>query len=174
MYLETGAVKLSVTSRTGREAVVGTIAPREFFGEGCLSGQALRAGTATAMTPSVILFVRKAAMVRLLTHHHALCDRFLAQVLARNIRIEEDLIEQFFDSNEKRLARALLVLAQYGTTRAPLRHLPKMSPEMLARMIGTTRSRVRFFLNKFKKLGFIEDNGMLTVNRSLLTVVLHD
>ena len=174
MYIQKGGVKLSVLSKTGREAVVAMLGPGDFFGEGSLSGQSVRMGSATAMGPSTILVVDKAKMVRLLHQQHTLSDRFIAHMLARNIRIEEDLVDQLFNSSEKRLARTLLLLARYGKQDRPQRALPKVSQETLAEMIGTTRSRVNFFLNKFKKLGFIEYNGELKINASLLSVVLHE
>jgi len=176
MYIRVGGVKLSVLSKTGREAVVAMLGPGDFFGEGCLAGQRLRMGSATAITPSEILLVRKAEMVRLLHRQHAMSDRFITHMLSRNIRIEEDLIDQLFNSAEKRLARALLLLARYGKQDRPARVVPTLSQETLAEMIGTTRSRVNFFLNKFKKLGFIEYDGErpLKINSSLLSVVLHD
>jgi CRP/FNR family transcriptional regulator, cyclic AMP receptor protein len=176
MYIRSGGVKLSVLSKSGREAVVAMLGPSDFFGEGCLAGQPLRMGTATAITPTVILMVRKEEMVRLLHTQHAMSDRFIAHMLARNLRIEEDLIDQLFNSSEKRLARALLLLARYGKQDKPARVVPRVSQETLAEMIGTTRSRVNFFLNKFKKLGFIEYDGELPlkINNSLLSVVLHD
>jgi CRP/FNR family cyclic AMP-dependent transcriptional regulator len=176
MYIQTGGVKLSVLSKTGKEAVVAMLGPGDFFGEGCLAGQHVRMGTATAITPSTILLVRKTKMVRLLSHQHAMSDRFIAHMLTRNIRIEEDLIDQLFNSSEKRLARTLLLLARYGKHDKPARLVPRVSQETLAEMIGTTRSRVNFFLNKFKKLGFIDYEGgaPLKINNSLLSVVLHD
>jgi CRP-like cAMP-binding protein len=176
MYIQSGGVKLSVLSKSGREAVVAMLGPGEFFGEGCLAGQRYRMGTATAMQPSAILRVAKQKMVRLLHNEHAMSDRFIAHMLARNIRIEQDLIDQLFNSSEKRLARALLLLARYGKPDRLLRVVPKVSQATLAEMIGTTRSRVNFFLNKFKKLGFIEYDGELPlkINNSLLSVVLHD
>jgi len=176
MYIQSGGVKLSVLSKTGREAVVAMLGPGDFFGEGCLAGQRFRMGSATAMTPSAILSVDKQKMIRLLHKQHAMSDRFIAHMLARNARIEEDLIDQLFNSSEKRLARALLLLARYGKQDKPARVVPKVSQETLAEMVGTTRSRVNFFLNKFKKLGFIEydDDLPLKVNSSLLSVVLHD
>ena len=173
-YLQKGAVKLSVLSQTGQEAVVAILAPGDFFGEGCLAGQTVRMGTATATTASTIMAVKKESMVRVLHEEHAFSDRFIKHMLARNIRIEEDLIDQLFNSSEKRLARALLLLARYGKQDKPQRVVPKISQETLASMIGTTRPRVNFFLNKFRKLGFIEYNGELKINSSLLTVVLHD
>jgi CRP/FNR family transcriptional regulator, cyclic AMP receptor protein len=176
MYIQSGGVKLSVLSRAGREAVVGMLAPGDFFGEGCLAGQRIRMGSATAITASIILLVRKEKMAALLHKQHAMSDRFIAHMLARNSRIEEDLIDQLFNSSEKRLARTLLLLARYGQQNTPARAVPRISQETLAEMIGTTRSRVNFFLNKFKKLGFIEYDGSLplTINHSLLSVVLHD
>jgi CRP/FNR family transcriptional regulator, cyclic AMP receptor protein len=176
MYIQSGGVKLSVLSKTGREAVVAMLGPGDFFGEGCLAGQPFRMGSATAIVPSAILQVGKARMVRLLRKQHAMSDRFIAHMLARNIRIEEDLIDQLFNSSEKRLARALLLLARYGKQEQPSRLVPRISQETLAEMVGTTRSRVNFFLNKFKKLGFIEYDGELPlkINSSLLSVVLHD
>jgi len=176
MYIQTGGVKLSVLSKTGREAVVAMLGPGDFFGEGSLAGQPVRMGSATAITPSVILLVGKDKMVRLLHQQHAMSDRFISHMLSRNIRIEEDLIDQLFNSSEKRLARALLLLARYGKQDKPVRVVPMISQETLADMIGTTRSRVNFFLNKFKRLGFIEYNGKipLKINSSLLSVVLHD
>jgi CRP-like cAMP-binding protein len=172
-YLQQGSIKLSVLSRTGKEAVVAILGPGDFFGEGCLAGQPRRMATAHVLTPGTVLVVEKAEMLDLLHGQPELADRFLSHMLARNIRIEEDLIDQLFNSSEKRLARALLLLARYGTEDKPLR-VPKLSQETLAEMVGTTRSRINFFMNKFRDLGFIEYNGELKVNRSLLTVVLHD
>jgi CRP-like cAMP-binding protein len=177
LYIQAGSVKLSVMSKTGREAVVAMLGPGDFFGEGCLAGQSVRMGTATAVAPSEILRIDKAKMVRVLHQQHAMSDRFIAHMLARNIRIEEDLVDQLFNSSEKRLARALLLLARYGKPdKQAARVLPKISQETLADMVGTTRSRVNFFLNKFRKLGFIEYDGELPlkINNSLLSVVLHD
>ncbi|MCC6992866.1 MAG: Crp/Fnr family transcriptional regulator [Acidobacteria bacterium] len=176
MYIQSGGVKLSVVSKAGREAVVAMLGPGDFFGEGCLAGQKLRMGSATAVTPSAVLLVPKQAMVGLLHKEHEMSDRFISHMLTRNIRIEEDLIDQLFNSSEKRLARALLLLARYGQKDTPARVVPRLSQETLAEMIGTTRSRVNFFLNKFKKLGFIEYDGdrPLKINQSLLSVVLHD
>ena len=172
-YLRQGSIKLSVLSRTGKEAVVAILGPGDFFGEGCLAGQPRRMATAHVLTPSTALVVEKAEMLKMLHAQPALADRFLSHMLARNIRIEEDLIDQLFNSSEKRLARALLLLARYGTDDKPLK-LPKLSQETLAEMVGTTRSRINFFMNKFRDLGFIEYNGELKVNSSLMTVVLHD
>jgi CRP/FNR family cyclic AMP-dependent transcriptional regulator len=176
LYIQTGGVKLSVLSKTGREAVVAMLGPGDFFGEGCLAGQPVRMGSATAITPSVILLVAKEKMIRLLHRQHAMSDRFISHMLARNIRIEEDLIDQLFNSSEKRLARTLLLLARYGSQDKPVTLMPKISQETLAEMVGTTRSRVNFFLNKFKRLGFIDYDGEkpLKINNSLLSVVLHD
>ena len=176
LYIQSGGVKLSVISKTGKEAVVAMLGPGDFFGEGCLAGQPLRMGSATAITPSAILRLGKDKMFRLLRKQHAMSDRFLSHMLTRNIRIEEDLIDQLFNSAEKRLARTLLLLARYGKEDEPSKLVPRISQETLAEMIGTTRSRVNFFLNKFKKLGFIEYDGELPlrINSSLLSVVLHD
>ncbi len=174
MYIQRGTVKLSVLSERGREAVVAMLGPGDFFGEGSLAGQPARMGSATAITATTILIIAKARMIRLLHNQHALSDRFIAHMLARNIRIEEDLVDQLFNSSEKRLARTLLLLARYGKQDKPQRVVPKISQETLAEMVGTTRSRVNFFLNKFKKLGFIEYNGELKINSSLLSVVLHE
>jgi CRP/FNR family cyclic AMP-dependent transcriptional regulator len=176
LYIQTGGVKLSVLSKTGREVVVAMLGPGDFFGEGCLAGQPVRMGSATAITPSVILPIGKEKMVQLLHQQHAMSDRFISHMLSRNIRIEEDLIDQLFNSSEKRLARTLLLLARYGQQDKPTRVVPKISQETLAEMVGTTRSRVKFFLNKFNRLGFIEYDGEipLKINSSLLSVVLHD
>jgi CRP/FNR family cyclic AMP-dependent transcriptional regulator len=174
LYVQSGAVKLSVLSSTGKEAVVAMFGPGDFFGEGCLTGQPLRIATATAVQACEILVVQKRAMVRLLHSEHAFSDRFIAHMLARNIRIEEDLVDHLFNSSEKRLARTLLLLARYGKPTAESRVLPHLSQEVLAEMVGTTRSRVNFFMNKFRKLGFIEYNGGLKIHGSLVSVVLHD
>ena len=176
LYIQAGGVKLSVLSKTGREAVVAMLGPGDFFGEGGLAGQAFRMGSAAAITPSTILLIDKDRMVKLLHRQHGMSDRFISHMLSRNIRIEEDLIDQLFNSSEKRLARTLLLLARYGKQDKPSRVVPRISQETLAEMVGTTRSRVNFFLNKFKKLGFIEYKGELPlkVNSSLLSVVLHD
>jgi CRP/FNR family transcriptional regulator, cyclic AMP receptor protein len=174
IYLQEGNVRLSVVSEGGKEAVVAILGPRDFFGEGCLAGQSIRMGTARAITPSTILVIEKNEMFRVLHEQHSLSDRFIAFMLARNIRIEEDLVDQLFNSSEKRLARTLLLLARYGKDDAPHAVLPAISQETLAEMIGTTRSRVNFFMNKFRKLGFIKYNGVLQINTSLLSVVLHE
>jgi CRP/FNR family cyclic AMP-dependent transcriptional regulator len=174
LYIQKGGVKLSVLSKTGREAVVAMLAPGDFFGEGCLAGQPIRVGSATATSDSTILLVNKDQMVRLLHKQHAMSDRFITHMLARNIRIEEDLIDQLFNSSEKRLARTLLLLARYGKQETPARAIPKISQETLAEMVGTTRSRINFFMNKFQRLGFIDYKDGLKVNNALLAVVLHD
>jgi len=174
MYLQSGGVKLTVVNENGKEAVVGILGPSDFFGEGCLAGQPVRMGTATAITPSTVLLIEKKEMFKALHEEHTLSDRFIKFMLARSIRIEEDLVDQLFNSSEKRLARTLLLLARYGKEDQPHGVLPKVSQETLAEMIGTTRSRVNFFMNKFRKLGFIEYNGGLQINTSLLSVVLHE
>jgi len=172
-YLQKGAIKLSVLSRIGKEAVVAMLVPGDFFGEGALAGQSVRIGSATAAFASSVLIIEKDAMLRLLHDEPAFSDRFIAYMLTRNMRIEADLVDQLFNSSEKRLARTLLLLARYGHAN-PSRTLPKISQETLAEMIGATRSRVNFFMNKFRKLGFIEYNGGLKINSSLLSIVLHD
>ena len=174
MYVQEGGVKLSVVNETGREAVVAILGPGDFFGEGCLAGQSICMATATTIAPTTVLVIEKNEMIRVLHAEHAFSDRFIAYMLARNIRVEEDLIDQLFNSIEKRLARTLLLLARYGAQGQPQKVLPKVSQEMLAEMIGATRSRVNFFMNKFRKLGFIQYNGEIHVNNSLLRVVLHD
>jgi CRP-like cAMP-binding protein len=172
-YVQEGVIRLSVLSRSGKEAVVAMLGPGDFFGEGDLAGQTIRIETASAEAASRVLIIEKSTMVRLLHDEPAFSHRFLMHMLARNIRIEADLVDQLFNSSEKRLARALLLLARYGQAQ-PQRKLPRVSQETLAEMIGTTRSRVNFFMNKFRKLGLIEYNGGLKVNPSLLGVVLHD
>ena len=174
MYIQKGGVKLSVVNASGKEAVIAMFGPTDFFGEGCMAGQARRMGTTTAITPTTLLVIQKRELLRVLHREHELSDHFIAYMLAHNIRVEEDLIDQLFNSSEKRLARALLLLARYGKQEQPDRILPKVSQATLASMVGTTRSRVNFFLNKFRKLGFIEYNGKIKVNKSLLTVVLND
>ena len=173
-YVQEGGVKLAVLSSAGKEAVVAILGPGDFFGEGCLAGQPLRMGTAKAVMRTELLRIPKSDMVRLLHENPEFSDRFIGHMLTRNIRIEEDLVDQLFNSSEKRLARTLLLLARYGREDATHRVLPKLSQETLAEMVGTTRSRVNFFMNKFRKLGFIEYNGGLKVHNSLLTIVLHD
>ena len=172
-YVRKGAVRLSVLSHGGKEAVVAMLGPGDFFGEGVLAGQSVRIATAAAAVATGVLIIDKATMVRLLHEEPDFSDRFIAYMLERNIRIEADLVDQLFNSSEKRLARTLLLLARYGQT-SPQRTLPKISQETLAEMIGTTRSRVNFFMNKFRKLGLIDYNGGLKINSSLLSVVLHD
>jgi CRP/FNR family transcriptional regulator, cyclic AMP receptor protein len=174
LYIQKGGVRLSVVNETGKEAVVAVLGSGDFLGEGCLAGQPIRMGTATAITATTVLIIEKNEMIRVLHVEHALSDRFISYILSRNIRIEEDLVDQLFNSSEKRLARTLLLLARYGQQDRPQRVLPKISQEMLAEMVGTTRSRVNFFMNKFRKLGFIKYNGGLEINTSLLSVVLHD
>jgi CRP-like cAMP-binding protein len=174
LYIHRGRVKLSVVNATGKEAVVAVLGPDDFLGEGCLTGQSLRIGTATAIAPSTLLVIEKSEMIRALHEEHELSDRFISYMLSRNIRVEEDLVDQLFNSTEKRLARTLLLLARYGKENQPEKVVPKVSQEMLAEMIGTTRSRVNLFMNKFKKLGFIHTNGGLHIDSSLLSVVLHD
>jgi CRP-like cAMP-binding protein len=176
LYIQSGSVKLSVLSKTGKEAVVAMLGPGQFFGEGCLAGQSLRMGAATTTTASVILRFAKAEMSRLLRKRHDMSDCFIAHLLTRNIRIEEDLVDQLFNSSEKRIARTLLLLARYGKQAKPARMVPAISQETLAEIVGTTRSRVNFFLNRFRKMGFIEYDGNrpIRINNSLLSVVLHD
>jgi CRP-like cAMP-binding protein len=174
MYIQRGSIKISVLSRTGKEAVVAMLGPGDFFGEGALTGQSIRIGTATATTLSTVLVIEKAAMLQLLRDEPTFSERFIAYMLARNIRVEADLVDHLFNSSEKRLARVLLLLARYGDQGGPERRIPNISQETLAEMIGTTRSRVNFFMNKFRALGFIEYNGDINVNTSLLGVVLHD
>ena len=178
IYLQKGGVKLSVVSKTGREAVVAMLGPSDFFGEGCLAGQTLRIGSATAIVPTTVLVIGKKQMVKVLHEQNSLSDRFIAHMLSRNARIEQDLIDQLFNSSEKRLARTLLLLARYGRQSKPRQVVAKISQETLSEMVGTTRSRVNFFMNKFKKLGFIEYDADLDagiqINSSLLSVVLHD
>ena len=175
-YLQDGGVKLSVLSSGGKEAVVAMLGPGDFFGEGSLAGQPFRMGTASAVVETIALRLPKRDMIRMLHEHSEFSDRFIGHMLTRNIRIEEDLVDQLFNSSEKRLARTLLLLARYGKEETVKLALPKLSQETLAEMIGTTRSRVNFFMNKFRKLGFIEYNGgvSITINSSLLSVVLHD
>jgi len=174
MYIREGGVKLTMVYETGKEAVVAILGPGDFFGEGCLAGQSICMATATTVAPTSVLVIQKNEMIRVLHSEHEFSDRFIAYMLARNIRVEEDLIDQLFNSSEKRLARTLLLLARYGASDQPQRVLPKISQEILAEMIGTTRPRVNFFMNKFRKLGFIQYNGEIRVNNSLLSVVLHE
>lgn len=174
MYIQKGRVKLSVINPTGKEAVVAILGQGDFLGEKCLTGQSTRIGTAAAMLPSTLLVVEKDEMIRLLHKEHDLSDRFISFLLTRNIRVEADLVDQLFNSTEKRLARTLLLLARYGKENRPEEVVLKVSQEILAEMIGATRSRVSFFMNKFKNLGFIRYSDGLHVNGSLLSVVLHD
>jgi CRP/FNR family transcriptional regulator, cyclic AMP receptor protein len=174
MYIQEGGVKLSVVSSLGKEAVVALLGPGDFFGEGCLAGLPFRMGIATAITPTSVLVIQKEEMIRVLHEEHKLSDRFISYLLTRNIRVEEDLVDQLFNSIEKRLARALLLLARYSKQDEPQKRLPKISQETLAEMVGTTRSRVNMFMNKFRKLGFIDYNGKIEIHSSLLSVVLHE
>lgn len=174
LFVQKGNVRLSVLAGSGKEAVVGVIGPGDFFGEGALAGQPFRLGTAAAMGACTILIVPVQQMQRLLHEQHPLSDRFLAHMLARNSRLEADLVDQLFNNSEKRLARTLLLLARYRKPDGPRHVLPKISQEVLAEIVGTTRSRVNVFMNKFRKLGFIEYNGNIVVHHALLSVVLHD
>ncbi len=174
LYIQKGEVKISVVSKTGKEAVVGIVGPGDFIGDGGMAGQPTRMATATAVGSVTALVIDNKEMFRVLHAETAFSDRFITYMLQRNVRIEEDLIDQLFNSSEKRLARTLLLLARYGKEDKPQRVLPKIPQETLAEMIGTTRSRVNFFMNKFKKMGFIKYNGGLQINASLLSVVLHD
>src|ERR1700746_2549657 len=173
-YIQKGKVRLTVVSKAGKEATIGILSEENFFGEGSLAGQALRMGSAAAVTDCQILRIEKKAMMDALHHEHTLSDMFVAYLLARNIRYEEDLVDQLFNSSEKRLARVLLMLAPFGKKGVPETVVPKISQETLAEMVGTTRSRVSFFMNRFRKLGFIHYNGGLQIHSSLLNVVLHD
>jgi len=173
-YVQKGKVRLTVVSKAGKEATIGIVSERNFFGEGALAGQLLRMGSAVAMTHCELLRVDKTVMIGVLHREHAFSDMFMAYLLARNIRYEEDLVDQLFNSSEKRLARILLLLAHFGKESIPEATIPRISQETLAEMIGTTRSRVSFFMNRFRKLGFIQYNGGVKVHSSLLNVVLHD
>ncbi len=175
-FIQRGRVKLMVLSRQGKEAVIGILGAGDFFGEGCLAGQATRMASAAAMSDCSIVRIEKTAIIRILHEEPAFSEMFLMHLLSRNIRIEEDLVDQLFNSSEKRLARVLLLLAKFGKTGEPQTLIPKMSQETLAEIVGTTRSRVSFFMNRFRKLGFIDYNsaGTLEVHSSLLNVVLHD
>ena len=174
MYVQKGSVKLTVVSESGKEAIVAIFGSGDFFGEGGMAGQTLRMGTATAIEPTKVLVIAKDEMIRVLHAEHGLSDRFIVHMLARNIRVEADLVDHLFNSIEKRLARTLLLLARYGKEGQPEPVLRKVSQETLAEMVGTTRTRVNLFMNKFRKLGFIEYNGEIKVNKSLLSVVLHE
>jgi len=174
-YIQQGQVKLSVISSTGKEATIALLGAGDFVGEECIANsQALRMATATAMTEGALLRIDRSEMVRALHQEHELSDVFVSYLLARNLRVQEDLVDQLFNSSEKRLARTLLLLAQFGKEGPPETVIPKISQETLAEIVGTTRSRINFFMNRFRKLGFIAYNGKLQVNRSLLSVVLHD
>jgi CRP/FNR family transcriptional regulator, cyclic AMP receptor protein len=173
-YVQTGRVKLTIVSGQGKEAVVGIYSATDFFGEASLAGQPLRIATATAMSECLIVRLAKSAMIRMLHDEPTFSELFVAHLLSRNIRVEADLVDQLFNSSEKRLARILLLLANFGKEGKPEAVIPNITQETLAEMIGTTRSRVSFFMNKFRKLGFIEYNGKLSVHSSLLNVVLHD
>jgi len=173
-YIKKGGVKLSVLNNLGKEAVTAVLVSDQFFGEGCLLGLPFRMATATAISRCTVLAIQKDEMIRELRAEHGLSDRFLSYLLSRSIRLEEDLMDQLFNSSEKRLARTLLLLARYGKDDEPQKLIAKVSQEMLAEMVGTTRSRVNFFMNKFKRMGFIHRDGGLHINPSLLTVVLHD
>ena len=173
-YIQSGKIKLTVVSTRGREAVIGVLEGGSFFGEGCLAGQPLRMSTASTIQPSSIVRVGRSTMVRLLHQEPEFAELFSAYLLSRNVRIEEDLVDQLFNSSEKRLARTLLLLAQFGKESRPESVIPKVSQETLAAMVGTTRSRVSYFMNRFRKMGFIHYNGGLQVHSALLTVVLRD
>jgi CRP-like cAMP-binding protein len=173
-YVQKGKVKLTVVSEQGKEAVIAILGTDEFFGEGCLAGQLQRIATVTVMTDAVLMRLEKTAIIRVIHQEPAFSEKFIAHLLGRSIRVEADLVDQLFNSSEKRLARLLLLLANFGKAAAPEPVIPKISQETLAEMIGTTRSRVSFFMNKFRKLGFIEYNGGIEVHSSLLNVVLHD
>ncbi len=174
LYVQRGGVKFTVVNESGKEAVIAIFGPGDFFGEGGMAGQTLRIGTATAIVPATVLVIEKDEMIRVLHAEHELSDRFITHMLARNIRVEADLVDQLFNSTEKRLARTLLLLARYGREGQPERVLQKVSQETLAEIVGTTRTRVNLFMNKFRKLGFIEYNGEIKINKSLLSVVLHE
>jgi CRP-like cAMP-binding protein len=175
MYIQKGRVKLSVVNEVGKEAVVAMLGPGDFFGEGCLAGQKVCMGTATATTPTTVLAIERDEMARVLHGEHEFSDRFIKHMLSRNLRVEADLVDQLFNSTEKRLARTLLLLARYGKEGQPQTVVSKISQETLAEMIGTTRSRVNLFMNKFKKLGFVHnEGGQLHIDSSLLNIVLHE
>ena len=173
-YIQKGKVKLTVLSKSGKEATIGVLNEGDFFGEGCLTGQPLRMCSATAMTECTVMGIDKKSMMEVIHRERAFSDMFVAYLLTRNIRYEEDLVDQLFNSSEKRLARILLLLARFGKDGKPEAAIPKISQETVAEMVGTTRSRVNFFVNRFRKLGFVRYNGGLEVHSSLLNVVLHD
>jgi CRP-like cAMP-binding protein len=174
LYLQRGSVKLTITSPSGKEAVIALLYAGDFFGEGCIAGQPLRVATAVSLEPTTALMIRKKEMIRVLHEEHEFSDRFVSHMLKRNLRVEEDLVDQLFNSSEKRLARILLLVARYGKAGEPEKIVAKISQETLAEMIGTTRSRVSVFMNKFRKLGYIKYNGGLHINSSLLSIVLRD
>ena len=174
VYIQDGGVRLTVVNSNGKEAVVEVLGPGDFFGVRSFGSQSLYSATATTIIPTTVLVIKKSEMIRVLHAEHEMSDRFIANMLLRKGRGEDALIDQLFNSSEKRLARTLLLLARYGTQDQPQKSIPKVSQELLAEMIGTTRSRVNFFMNKFRKLGFIEYNGSIHVNKSLLSVVLYD
>ena len=174
LYLQRGVVKLMVTSEAGREAVIAMLAAGDFFGEGCIAGQPMRTATAVAMEPTSVLEIAKKEMMRVIHEEPKFSDRFVAHMLKRNVRFEEDLTDQLFNSSEKRLARTLLLVARYGKEEQPEKIIAKISQETLAEMIGTTRSRVSFFMNKFRRLGYVKYNGGMQINSSLLRVILRD
>jgi CRP/FNR family transcriptional regulator, cyclic AMP receptor protein len=173
-YIRQGVVKIAVISSGGKEAVIALLQPGDFLGEGCIAGQSARVATATALEPTTVLRIEKREMTRVLHDEHDFSDRFVAHMLKRNVRIEEDLVDQLFNSSEKRLARALLLIARYGSSEKLQKVVPRISQGTLAEMVGTTRSRVSFFMNKFRKLGFVRYNGGLQINDSLLRVLLQD
>jgi len=174
-YIQSGRIRLSVIARTGKEATVALLGAGEFCGEECIASlHPVRVASASAITPTVLLKIDRKEMMRTLHQEHALSDIFVSHLLARNARVQEDLVDQLFNSSEKRLARILLLLAQFGKEKAPEKVIPKISQEVLAEMVGTTRARVNFFMNRFRKLGFIEYNGSIEVHPSLLSLVIHD
>jgi CRP/FNR family cyclic AMP-dependent transcriptional regulator len=173
-YIQKGKIKLTVISKQGKEAVIAILGESDFFGEGCLAGQPLRMASATAISECTAMKLAKPVVVKLLREEPVFAERFLTHLLTRNIKIEEDLVDQLFNSSEKRLARVLLLLANFGKDTKPEEVIPKISQETLAGIVGTTRSRVSFFMNRFRKLGFIDYNGGLTIHSSLLNVILHD
>jgi len=174
MYIQEGKVKLSVVNEFGKEAIVAILGPADFFGEGCLAGQSVRMGTATALLPTTVSVIQKNDMMSAIHSERTFSDRFMSYLISRNLRTQEDLIDHLFNSSQKRLARALLLLTGYGKQEPPQKILPKVSQEMLAEMVGTTRSRINFFMNKFRKLGYVRYEGGLHINPSLLNVLLHE
>jgi CRP/FNR family cyclic AMP-dependent transcriptional regulator len=174
VYVQNGSVRVTVVNESGKEAVVAVFGPGDFIGEGSMAGQTIRVGTATAIAPTTVLIIERDEMLRALHAESSLSSRFIAYMLLRNIRAEADLVDQLFNSTEKRLARTLLLLARYGGEDQPVQMLHKISQATLAKMIGTTRTRVNLLMNKFRKLGFIEYDGEIKINKSLLAVVLHE